>query len=132
MSRFMRPGLVLVVVCLIDLPAAGAVLRYHYAPVDEKGSMVLTSVESLGLGQRFAPVGSPAGYQPRPNQVVTFRHPTTGRPVHVPLALPLGTPQVQYRWSRIVYNYGTYTVEVAFSPDGTATVIYNSGLFRGL
>jgi hypothetical protein len=33
-----------------------------------------------------------------------------------------------YRTNRVVYNYGSYTVEVQFLPDGSANVVYNSGL----
>jgi hypothetical protein len=50
--------------------------------------------------------------------------------VTVPLCLPEGTPRVEHVRDRIVYNYGSYTVEVRFLPDGSVDVLYSSGLFR--
>jgi hypothetical protein len=50
--------------------------------------------------------------------------------VNVPLALPDGTPVIEHVGQRIVYNYGSYTVEVRFLPDGGVDVVYNSGLLR--
>jgi hypothetical protein len=64
--------------------------------------------------------------------MVTFRHPCTGLTVVAPLALPDSTPRMEYRTNRVIYNYGSYTVEVHFLPDGRVDVIYNSGLFREL
>jgi hypothetical protein len=46
------------------------------------------------------------------------------------LALPDGTPVIEHVRQRIVYNYGSYTVEVRFLPEGAVDVIYNSGLLR--
>jgi hypothetical protein len=63
---------------------------------------------------------------------VTFGHPCTGQTVVVPLALPDSTPQMEYRPNRVIYNYGSYTVEVHFLANGLVDVIYNSGLFRAL
>ena len=37
---------------------------------------------------------------------------------------------MEYVGDRVVYNYGNYTVEVHFVKDGSAEVIYDSGLFR--
>jgi hypothetical protein len=37
---------------------------------------------------------------------------------------------MEYRTRRVIYNYGSDTVEVHFLPDGSVDVIYNSGLFR--
>jgi len=48
----------------------------------------------------------------------------------VPLTLPEGTPRIEHRRNRIVYNYGSDVVEVHFLSDGSADVIYDSGLFR--
>lgn len=74
----------------------------------------------------------PYGRVFRPNQFVTFRHPYNSRHVTLPLTLPAATPRLEYRSDRIVYNYGSYTVEVRFFPDGSADTVYNSGLFRPL
>jgi hypothetical protein len=52
--------------------------------------------------------------------------------VIVPLALPEGIPVIEHRNGRVIYNYGTYTVETVFLPDGTVDVVYNSGLLRAL
>ena len=43
---------------------------------------------------------------------------------------PDSTPRVQHRWDRIIFNYGSYTIEVVFLPDGTVDVVYNSGFLR--
>jgi hypothetical protein len=67
---------------------------------------------------------------PQPTCRVTFQHPCTGQEVTVPLALPEGTPTIEHVRQRIVYNYGSYTVEVRFVSDGSVDVIYNSGLLR--
>ena len=50
--------------------------------------------------------------------------------ITVPLALPDSTPRMEYVRDRVVYNYGDYTVEVQFLPDGSADVFYDSGLLR--
>ena len=44
--------------------------------------------------------------------------------------LPRDTPVMEYRTNRTIYDYGTYSVEIHFLADGTADVIYNSGLKR--
>ena len=50
--------------------------------------------------------------------------------VTVPVALPQGTPNIEYLARRVVYNYGSYTVSVLFLADGSVDVIYNSGFAR--
>jgi hypothetical protein len=50
----------------------------------------------------------------------------------VPLALPEGTPNMEYRTNRILYNYGSYSVAVHFLADGSVDVVYDSGFFRKL
>jgi hypothetical protein len=67
---------------------------------------------------------------PHPTCRVTFNHPCAGYEVTVPLALPDATPVIEHAWHRIVYNYGSYTVEVRFVPDGGVDVLYRSGLLR--
>jgi hypothetical protein len=67
---------------------------------------------------------------PHPTCKVTLKHPYTGHDVIVPLALPDGTPLIEHVRQRVVYDYGSYTVQVQFLPDGGVDVIYNSGLLR--
>jgi hypothetical protein len=67
---------------------------------------------------------------PRATHLVSFRHPGTGLIVTVPLALPPDTPHMEYGRSRVIYNYGSDTVEVSFLAGGSVHVIYDSGLLR--
>jgi hypothetical protein len=64
--------------------------------------------------------------------VVTLRHYYTGQFVSVPMRLPPDTPLIQHRYNRTVFNYGSYSVEAVFLPDGSVDVVYNSGPFRPL
>jgi hypothetical protein len=85
------------------------------------------------VGERAGSFGKPRGIVcelPPATCWVKFKHLCTGQAVTVPLALPVGTPVIQHVRQRIVYNYGSYTVEVRFLPDGSVDVIYNSGLLR--
>lgn len=117
-------------------PASAERARFHYVPVDERGNMVLrVDGETGGLGDRlswFSTVRDPDNRPPRPNWLVTFRHPCTGRTVIVPLRLPEGTPNMGYGPNRVVYNYGSYTVSIQFLADGSVYVFYNAGFFRAL
>jgi hypothetical protein len=107
-------------------------LRFHYGPGDGicDGSCKPTPALNV-CGERvslFGSVREASGDRlPRPAYFITYRHPFTGQCVTVPVALPEGTPRIEHRGCRIIYNYGSYTVEVAFVPDGTVDVIYNSG-----
>jgi hypothetical protein len=110
-------------------------LRFHYVPVDACGNATLQPSGLGGVGEKVQWLGfvrKPSNNQPRPTHLVTFRHPYTGRLITVPLALPEGTPRMEYRSNRVVYNYGSYTVEAHFHSDGSVDVIYNSGLLRDL
>jgi hypothetical protein len=121
---------VLVLLLLAAAPAAAAKVRYHYAPTDGCGTLA-----PLGGGERLTWTGGWEPYPcppPRPTCLLTYRHPCTGQAVTVPLALPEGTPTIQYKLRQVVYNYGSYAVEVHFLPDGSVAVVYNSGLFRAL
>jgi hypothetical protein len=80
------------------------------------------------LGARVLPYN----YVVRPTQMVTFRHPFTGGNATVPIYLPEGTPRMEHRSDRIIYNYSDLTVEARFLPDGAVDVIYNSGFLRQL
>jgi hypothetical protein len=107
--------------------AAAARLRYHYVPADTQGNLNLTTGERLTLLSGWEPYPCP----PRPNQCVRFRHPCSGQSVQVPLALPAdSTPRLEHRTNRVIYNYGSDTVQVHFLADGSVDVIYTSGLLR--
>jgi hypothetical protein len=113
-------------------PARAARVRIHY------GAAALCPPGGLGPWpmpedvQWFGVFKPPKSELPKPNQVVSFQHLCTGACVAVPLFLPCGTPRVEYVWHRTVYNYGSYTVEVRFLPDGSVDVMYDSGLLRAL
>jgi hypothetical protein len=112
--------------------ASAARLRFHYGPADGICDPGCHPAATLNVvGERVSLFGSACegcdNRLPRPGCFHTFRHPCTGQPVTVPLALPEGTPRIEHRFRRIIYNYGSYTVEVAFVPDGTVDVIYNAG-----
>jgi hypothetical protein len=86
------------------------------------------------VGERVTLFGGtePFTCQFRPTQVVTLRHYYTGQLVSVPMRLPPDTPLVQHRSNRTIFNYGSYSVEAVFLPDGSVDVVYNSGPFRPL
>jgi hypothetical protein len=108
--------------------AQAARIRYHYIPADPAGpAALLPPGERLTWAARWEPYNCPP---PRPTCRVPFRHPCTGQQLTLPLALPASTPRMEHRPNRIIYNYGSDTVEVHFLPDGSADVIYNSGLLR--
>jgi hypothetical protein len=113
--------------------ATAAQVRYHFTPAEICATNVLktpatagTRVAWFGLYRALYPG------QPRATHVVTFRHPFTGANVAVPLAFPLGSPRLEYRADRIIYNYGSYSVEAHFYADGSVDTVYNSGPFRVL
>ena len=122
--------------CAAAGDALTAQVRFHYVPVDEQGNTAQQPNAPDGSpGERvrwFGAVPSRSPYRPRPTHLVTFRHYHTGRSITVPVSFPEGTPHVEHRWDRVIYNYGSYTVEVYFLPDGSVDVIYNSGLLRAL
>jgi hypothetical protein len=111
-------------------------VRFHFVPINGGGTMTQVpagpdgSLGELkrGLGVRPLPYARAV----RPTQLVTFRHPFTGRNATVPLNLPAGPPRMEHRSDRIVYNFGDYTVEARFLPDGSVDVVYNSGILRPL
>jgi hypothetical protein len=111
-------------------------VRYHFAATDVCGNTAQTPAGKCNaIGERASYLGlgnSPYNGAIRPNYMVTFRNPVTKGTVTVPLALPEGTPQMQYRANRAIFNYGTYQVEVHFLADGSVDVIYDSGPFRKL
>jgi hypothetical protein len=111
-------------------------VRYRFVPTDACGTTTQApigpegSMGELKMGLGWLP--QPYPYVIRPNQMVTFRHPYTGRNVTVPLRMPSGTPRMEHRSDRIIYNFGDYFVEARFLPDGAVDVLYNSGLGRPL
>jgi len=126
------------VACLFVSPdqANAEYVRFRFVPADACGAMAQVPAGPGGaLGEQLNGFGlRPQPYQGvmRPNQMVTFLHPFNGRNVTVPLTLPQGTPRLEYRTDRIVYNYGGYIVEARFIPDGSVDVVYNSGFLRRL
>jgi hypothetical protein len=114
--------------------AAAEQVRYHFVPADACGKTTQVPIGPEGtigeLKRGLGVVPLPYPNAVRPNQMVTFRHPADGRNITVPLRLPPGTPRLEHRSDRIVYNYGDYVVEVRFLPDGSVDVVYNSGLGR--
>jgi hypothetical protein len=115
-------------------PANAARMRFHYAATDGCGTMSLKPGGACGApGERisfFGTVREAVCAPPRPTHFVSIQHPYTGRAVILPLSLPDETPRMEYRAARVIYNYGSYTVEVHFLADGTVDVVYNSGLLR--
>jgi len=116
-------------------PAAADQLRLHYVPAP--GGMAALQAAGPGgpAGERvsyFGLVREPNNCPLRPNYLVTFRHAYSGQLITVPVTFPEGTPQVAYRDNRIIYNYGSYTVEAVFYPDGSVDMVYNSGFLRPL
>ena len=96
-------------------------VRYRFVPADACGATRQVPIGpegsmgelKLGLGLRV----SPYPYVVKPNQMVTFRHPYTGRNVTVPLRLPNSTARMEHGTDRITYNFGDYTVQARFLPD---------------
>lgn len=107
-------------------------VRYHYVPVDARGTARLQPI-GAGAGERMRWLGAvrePAGDPPRATHVVTYRHPHSGQNIAVPIAFPDGTPQIERVRQRLIYNYGSDTIELRFQADGSVDLIYSSGLFR--
>ena len=132
-SRIAALAAAAVLVLLPAGPAAAARLRYHYVPAGPQGNLNLQPAGPAGpAGERLTLFHGWESYDcpPRPNQLVCFRHPCSGQAVQVPLALPDSTPRMEHRRNRVIYNYGSDSVEVHFLPDGSLDVIYNSPLLR--
>ncbi|MBI3822667.1 MAG: hypothetical protein HY289_08305 [Planctomycetes bacterium] len=114
--------------------AAAEQVRYHFIPTDACGTMTQVPAGPEGtIGELKRGLGVrslPYPYAVRPNQMVTYRHPFTGRNVTVPIRLPDGLPRMETRADRIVYTRGEYVVETRFLPDGSVDVIYNAGFMR--
>jgi len=137
MSHSGSVRVLLLAAAMLTAPATAnaARMQFHYAATDGCGTMSLKPAGAAGApGERlsfFGTVRDPVCSPPRATHVVSFQHPYTGRTVIVPLSLPEDTPRMEYRAARVIYNYGSYTVEVHFLADGSVNVVYNSGLLRG-
>lgn len=111
-------------------------VRYRFVPADANGGMKQVPAGPQGAaGEQLKGLGMrPQPYYRvfRANQMVTLRHPATGRQVMVPMQLPESTPQMQSRSDRVVFNYGAYQVEARFIPDGSVDVVYNAGFLNPL
>jgi hypothetical protein len=130
-------GLFFLLVSLVSLGTTGkavaARVRFHYVPVPVHGAMVLQPAAASGERLVGSRKGCPEHYPyPEATCPLLFTNPCTGAQVQVPVVLPEGTPRIEHVWNRIVFNYGSYTIEVRFFPDGSVDVIYNSGLLRAL
>jgi hypothetical protein len=113
-------------------PAHAERVRFHYAPGDVTPHSPAAPGPAV-VGQRVTLFGTePLTCQFRPTAVVTFRHCYTGQLVSVPLRLPDSVPRIEHRNNRIIYNYGSYTIETVFTSDGGVDVVYNSGFGRPL
>ncbi len=116
--------------------ASAEALRFRFVPMDACGTMTQVpagpdgAMGELRRGFGARPVPSP--YLVKPNQMVTFRHPYTGKNATVPIRLPQGPPRMEQASDRIIYNYGDYVVEARFLPSGAIEVVYNSGFLRPL
>jgi hypothetical protein len=121
------------VICLASVQAYGEVVRLVYVPQDACGNTALAPGPNGALGERQPWLGGPVAplYQlPTPTHLVTFHHCLTGQDLKVPMTVPDGIPRLEYRANRLIYNYGSYQIHAVFNPEGTITIIYNSGVFR--
>jgi len=115
-------------------PALAARVRYHFTPIDGNGTTTLKPGDVSGYDPKPPVLGilrAVPGPPPGSTFLITFWHNLTSRNVTVPVTLPEGTPTIEHVRNRIIYNYGSYTVEVRFLPDGSVDVIYDSGLLGG-
>jgi hypothetical protein len=132
-NRFAFAAGIAVLLALGAGQARAARIRYHYVPAGPGGCAQLDTSRGAP-GERLTWRGSwePYNCPPQfPTAQVTFRHPCTGQPLTLPLHLPTdSTPRMEYRPDRVVYDYGTGSVQVLFLPDGSAYVIYEDGLLR--
>jgi hypothetical protein len=114
--------------------ALGARVRYHFTPIDANGTTTLKPGDVSGYEQKTPVLGIQRpmpGPPPGFTYLVTYWHPISLRRVTVPVTLPESTPTIAHGRNRITYDYGSYTVQVRFLPDGSVDVIYNSGFLRG-
>jgi len=132
-ARWLTPFFVTALVLVTARTADAERVRFHYVPTGPGGALQLgpaTDKPASGHVSWFGKARTSTCEPPQPTCRVTLKHPRTHQEVTVPLALPEGTPTIEHVWQGIVYDYGTYAVEVRFQSDGGVDVIYNSGLLR--
>ena len=135
LTRFSRLALPLIVgLFWLGANSANAeVVRYRYVPKDACGNTVLVAGANGAPGTRSAWLGGPGepfNRVPAPTVMVTFLHPVTKRNVIVPMTFPQGTPRVENRGDRVLYNWSGYQIQARFLADGSVEVLYNSGVLR--
>jgi hypothetical protein len=132
MFRRLLPVVVACWFAVAGVASADAV-RYRFVP-DGTGALVQVPAGPDGAMGELLRAGRSRPFHRvfRPNQMVTVVHSYTGRTVTVPLTLPEDTPRLEHRTDRIVYNYGSYVVEIRFRTDGAVETVYDSGFLRPL
>lgn len=134
-ARWFTPLFVTVLLLASAGRACAERARFHFAPTGPEGALQLIPEPDGSPGARVDYFGKVRGSYceaPIPTCRVKFKNCHTGQDVIVPLALPDSTPIIEHVWGAIVYDYGGWTVEIRFLPDGGVDVTYNSGLFRKL
>jgi hypothetical protein len=123
--RFVALASILAMGVVTDLRADDGTFRYvrpyggramNFAPYDSF-AFVGGQVYPLSTGSRLQSLA--------PNSWLNFRHPYTHAYVTVPVALPIGTPKVEHRLDRIIYDYASVAVVIHFVRDGSVNVSYN-------
>ena len=115
-------------------PVLAARVRYHFTPLDANGTTTLKPGDVSGYEPKAPVLGIERrvpGPPPGTTFLITFWHNLSSRNITVPVTLPEGTPTIEHVRNRIIYNYGSYTVEVRFLADVSVDVIYDSGLLGG-
>jgi len=123
-------------VAMSAAPAWAEQVRFRFVPIDACGNTQQVPAGPDGaLGEKLSGAGIIPKAFPgtfRPTHMVTFKHPFNGRNIIVPLSMPQGQARMEYRSDRIIYNYGSYVIEVRFLTSGGAEAVYNSGFLRPL
>jgi len=99
---------------------------FHYIRPYGSRAMYFTPRSSYAVvGGQVYYLPSPSSQPPAPNIWLNFRHPFTHAYVSVPVALPSGTPKVEQRSDRLIYDYGSVAVVIHFVRDGSVNVSYD-------
>ena len=100
--------------------------EFHYVRPYSSRMMNFTPRSSFAfIGGQVHYLPSPTSQPPVPNNWLNFRHPYTHAYVSVPVALPNGTPKVEHRSDRLIYDYGFVAVVIHFVRDGSVNVSYD-------